>query len=121
MSALAESDGGVVFHCGGGRDRTGLITLLLLGLAGVDPEAIVADYSMDDDTLYAHRAGHGRPDDRAEAAALLTARGTDARSVVRHVQATWEPNAYLRAAGVSEADISQLRARLLGHAVDAGQ
>ena len=56
MTALAESDGGVVFHCGGGRDRTGLITLLLLDLAGVDRGAILDDYAQDDDALYARGA-----------------------------------------------------------------
>lgn len=31
--------GGVLFHCGAGGDRTGLVSLLLLSLANVDPEA----------------------------------------------------------------------------------
>ncbi len=31
---------GVVIHCGGGRDRTGLVTLLLLGVVGAEPDEI---------------------------------------------------------------------------------
>lgn len=112
--ALAESDGGVVFHCGGGRDRTGLISLLLLGLAGVAPEAIVDDYAMDDDALYARATPLGRTDDRAEVAALLAAHGTDAQGVVRHVLNVWEPADYLFASGVPAADLRRLRERMVG-------
>src|SRR5918994_2351320 len=31
--------GGVLFHCVGGRDRTGLVAIILLAVAGVAPEA----------------------------------------------------------------------------------
>lgn len=34
-----------LFHCTAGKDRTGLVTMLLLGLAGVDDETIIEDYS----------------------------------------------------------------------------
>ncbi len=45
LSALANAPaGGVLFHCMGGRDRTGLIALLLLASADVEPDEIVSDY-----------------------------------------------------------------------------
>ncbi len=45
LSALANAPaGGVLFHCMGGRDRTGLISLLLLTAAEVVEEEIVSDY-----------------------------------------------------------------------------
>ena len=34
----------MLFHCMGGRDRTGLVAAILLLAADVDPEAIVDDY-----------------------------------------------------------------------------
>lgn len=45
---LMEALGGPgcsLFHCRVGKDRTGVITMLLLGLAGVDRASIVADYA----------------------------------------------------------------------------
>ncbi|GIQ70805.1 protein-tyrosine-phosphatase [Xylanibacillus composti] len=43
---LAVAEGQVVlFHCAAGKDRTGVVAALLLGLAGVDREAIIADYA----------------------------------------------------------------------------
>ena len=37
-------DGAALFHCAAGMDRTGMTAMLLLGLAGVPREQIVADY-----------------------------------------------------------------------------
>ena len=34
-----------LYHCNSGRDRAGLVTMLLLSIAGVQPETIVQDYS----------------------------------------------------------------------------
>ena len=36
--------GGVLFHCVGGRDRTGLVAIMLLAVAGVAPTLIADDY-----------------------------------------------------------------------------
>lgn len=45
LSALAAArPGGVLFHCQGGRDRTGLIAMALLTLADVEHDAIIDDY-----------------------------------------------------------------------------
>ena len=45
LTALAQApEGGVLFHCMSGRDRTGLTAMVLLSLVGVEPDAIVADY-----------------------------------------------------------------------------
>ena len=46
VRAVADApDGAVVIHCSAGRDRTGLVTALLLSLVGVPQEAIVEDYA----------------------------------------------------------------------------
>ncbi|HWU59122.1 MAG TPA: tyrosine-protein phosphatase [Microbacteriaceae bacterium] len=45
LRALADAPaGGVLFHCMGGRDRTGQIAMLLLAAADVEPDEIVDDY-----------------------------------------------------------------------------
>jgi protein-tyrosine phosphatase len=41
----------VVIHCTAGKDRTGLIVALLLGLAGVDQETIARDYALSSEYL----------------------------------------------------------------------
>ena len=43
---LADSRGGVIFHCFAGKDRTGVVAAMLLMLAGVADEDIIADYTL---------------------------------------------------------------------------
>ena len=60
MEAL-DGPGCSLFHCRAGKDRTGVVAMLLLGLAGVDDEFIVEDYRVTQDYmgrgLRAQRAG----------------------------------------------------------------
>lgn len=46
LRAVLDAGPGVLVHCAAGRDRTGLIAMLLLANAGVPPEAVSADYAM---------------------------------------------------------------------------
>ena len=49
MRAIAEApqDGAVLIHCHSGKDRTGIISALLLRLAGVPTETAAEDYGLD--------------------------------------------------------------------------
>jgi protein-tyrosine phosphatase len=40
-----------VYHCAAGKDRTGVISAVLLGLLGVRDEVIVADYAATQENL----------------------------------------------------------------------
>lgn len=52
VRAVAHApDGGVVIHCVGGKDRTGLLSAFLLHLAGVGDEEIAADYALSEERL----------------------------------------------------------------------
>lgn len=60
LRAVLEAGPGVLVHCSAGRDRTGLITALLLANAGVPAEAVSADYAMSVRAM-AGRSRHGGP------------------------------------------------------------
>ena len=115
--ADADPDGTVVVHCAGGKDRTGLVAALLLRLVGVPREAIAADYALSADNL--------RPDleawldeaaDDAERARHAKLSGTPADAMLRVLEELesryGDVAAYLRAAGLTEAQIDRLRNRL---------
>ena len=52
ITAVAEApEGGVLVHCFAGKDRTGLVTAVLLELAGVPRETIAVDYALSDTYL----------------------------------------------------------------------
>ena len=44
IETAARAEGACLYNCTTGKDRTGLCTMLLLSIAGVDKEDIVADY-----------------------------------------------------------------------------
>lgn len=45
---LENSDGTYLFHCQGGKDRTGILSLFILTILGVSKEDILDDYAMSD-------------------------------------------------------------------------
>jgi len=51
ITALAECSTPAVYHCTAGKDRTGLISAVVLGLLGVSDEVIVADYAATQENL----------------------------------------------------------------------
>lgn len=46
MEFIGKQKGCVLFHCMAGKDRTGVLAMLLLGLCGVAKEDIVANYQV---------------------------------------------------------------------------
>ena len=46
---LAHEDGAFLFHCNGGKDRTGVAAVLLLSALGVDRETIMKDFALSND------------------------------------------------------------------------
>ena len=121
VTAVAGApEGGVLIHCAAGKDRTGLISALLLGLAGVPAETIAADYAMTAELLRPRDQAWlaaAPPEERAEREALL-ARFAPTAEVMLEVLAGLEERyggveGYLVAAGVSRADLDRLRERLL--------
>jgi protein-tyrosine phosphatase len=127
MAAIAGApEGGVLVHCAAGKDRTGLISALLLGLVGVPAETIAADYALTAELLRPRDQEwleHG-PGERAEREALA-ARFAPTAEVMLEVLDGLDRRyggveGYLAAAGVSPADLDRLRDRLLAQPGQAG-
>ena len=47
-----EADGPVLVHCAAGKDRTGIVSAMLLSAAGARPDSIVADYIRTDQNMF---------------------------------------------------------------------
>ena len=63
LVTLADSKGHTaIYHCAAGTDRTGIISALLLGLAGVPDETIVDDYALSAHGLKRWILAEGIPD-----------------------------------------------------------
>lgn len=114
LSAIAQAEeGGVVVHCGGGRDRTGQITMLLLALVGVDPDSIAEDYALSIDRLSARYAAKGEPDQGPMLEGFLAEKAVTASELIVELVADLDVETWLLRAGVTEDSIAGLRSRLL--------
>ena len=115
VRAIARAEpGGVLFHCGGGRDRTGLVAFLLLALVGVEPDEIVRDYELSNDRLPPLWVARGMRDQRPLIEAALARKNTTARALLLDLLASFDVEAYLRSAGLAEEELAALRDRLVG-------
>lgn len=113
LRAIATAPpGGVAFHCQGGRDRAGQISMLVLALAGVEPEAIAADYALSDERLRPLYLSRGDEDEAPKIAAFLRDQGTTATELIVDLLADFDLEATLRDAGLADADLAALRERL---------
>ena len=114
LAAVARArPGGVLVHCAGGRDRTGLVTMVLLRLAGVPEDEIVADYLHSYPRLTPLWAARGETDDGPLIHALLAERGTTPEAAMRTALDGLDADAVLRAGGLTDADLDALRRRIL--------
>jgi protein-tyrosine phosphatase len=51
VNVLAESGAPAVYHCAAGKDRTGVVSAVVLGALGVRDEVIIADYAATQENL----------------------------------------------------------------------
>jgi protein tyrosine/serine phosphatase len=49
--ADTEDEASAVYHCAAGKDRTGVLSAILLSLLGVEDELIVVDYALSQDNM----------------------------------------------------------------------
>lgn len=111
----------MVFHCTAGKDRTGLMAMLLLGALGVADDDIVADYELTTRYRSSKRIEVLRPElekhgvDVEAVRPFLTAQAPVMSATLKRLRADYGSiDGFLRArAGVEDATLARLRAVLL--------
>lgn len=118
MAAVADAPpGAVVVHCAGGKDRTGMMTAMALSVAGVADDVIAADYALSEKRLREQSAAYVTTlTDARLREIVLRLQPTPPSIMLRtlaHLQATYGGvGAYLRTAGLPDAQLHQLGDRL---------
>ena len=116
----APERGGVLIHCTAGKDRTGVAVALLLEAAGVDREAIIADYARSQAELAGPWAERMLEGVRSAGIPVLPeieqlAISTPASAIeaaLAEADARGGAAAYLRSGGLGEEELHLLRSRL---------
>ena len=117
-----------VFFCNAGKDRTGVVAAMVLGLLGVDDETVAADYALTQDVLDQIYAATQRdypvdvkawrnlsPDMRYARAETMLA----FLELLRERVGGWEE--YVVSLGVSTDAVASMRASLLEEAVEESE
>ena len=110
MEVVANAENAVIYHCQEGKDRTGIVTMVLLGLCDVGRGDIIADYEVSSAYL-----GYIERYDKNEPHSLF--RITDPyymREAYEYVIRKYESfEEYLKYAKVDESIINKIREKLL--------
>ena len=118
ISRLALESPPVVFHCHTGKDRTGLIAIVMLLLASVPEEAIIADYLASNPGFEAMRAAltvEGGADfmPGAPAAFQGPVSPSGAEAVLGFLRESGGAGAYLESGGLTAAAIDRAASLLV--------
>ncbi len=119
VAAFATApNGGVVVHCAGGKDRTGLLVALMLRAVGVAADEIAADYALTAECLRerheAELAAETDPDARDRLRQLQGCEPETIIGTLSYVDDRFGGSArYLASAGVTGGQLARLRARLV--------
>lgn len=113
FEALATAPPAILFHCHGGRDRTGIVAALLLGFAGVPAHEILDDFVLSDVRLgprYRKWRETFTPVEVERADRALGEARDSIAAALRRVEEGWGGSArYLLAHGMAEGRLEQLR------------
>lgn len=121
LTIIAEAPAGtVLFHCTAGKDRTGIVSALLLAVAGVEASLIVDDYALTGpmiapmvEEIIAGAVARGA--DVEAFRPMLAAEPATMMATIAHIEANYgSATAYLEQIGMEPATIDRLRQRLLG-------
>lgn len=120
VETIANVDEPVVFNCAAGKDRTGLVAMLVLGVVGVPDDVIVEDFELSNDGLARLRAWAESNDSNLKTrlgnapAAFLEADGRALRDLI--TQWSGEHGSlsnFARHLGVSDDAMQRLEERLV--------
>ena len=107
----------VLYHCAGGKDRTGIISMLLLKMAGVPEDIVISDYAESEENMKdvyrkqqedMHNILHVTPPEY-----MFFSRPEVMRETLEYFDSVYESvEDYLRSAQVSEGEIATVKAML---------
>jgi protein-tyrosine phosphatase len=118
FALLAESGGADLFHCSAGKDRTGVVSVLLLELAGVPHETIKEDFSLTAACLapIMHEFRSERPADMPEELYenFIGCDPANMDMMLQHLQDKYtNAERYLLSIGLSEEQIQAIKDRFV--------
>ena len=113
MKTLASGEGGFVFHCRSGKDRTGLVAAILLVIAGVPDEVVAKDFGLS--ATYLNEPELTEEDSKKPGAYQKGSAPETMMLTLEFLRDRYGGvEGYLRDQGVSVSEIDSVRGKILG-------
>ena len=107
---LKADNGTTIFHCSAGKDRTGLIAMLILGLAGVAKQDIISNY----ETSLTNIIDNYSDNTRANQAHVLSSNPENILKSINYILKEYGSfKSYFKWIGYSEEEISELKNKII--------
>jgi len=118
LAAIADADAGaVLYHCTAGKDRTGILTALLLSLVGVAPDDIAFDYALTAEAMKRLRPIFLEQLSKMGGSVeetLLLSEAADMAGLLIYIDEQYgNAYKYVQSLGLTDAEISRIRTRLM--------
>lgn len=117
FTRMADAEGVTLYHCTAGKDRTGIITMLVLKLAGVPDDVVLADYAVSETYMkemfekqrgMVEKAGVKVPE------YVFRSKPEYMRKLMEHIaQKYGTAKDYLMDIGLSDAEIGRLKGKIV--------
>lgn len=119
ITTIVNADSATMFHCHAGKDRTGIITALLLSIVGICDTAIAQDYSLSSSEIahliaewreYNLKNGH----DMAQFERDVVSKPQTIMSMMAYIKETYGTTAaYLQSCGVLDSTLTKLHQKFV--------
>jgi protein-tyrosine phosphatase len=120
IGGLSSGDGvPALFHCTGGKDRTGMAAMLILDVLGADQDDIIDDFLATNVFRTPRRLPHWEPQfaaagiDRADAMPILGVTRSGITAALAEIRSRGGAAAYLNQLGITDAQLDGLRKNLV--------
>lgn len=116
MEILASREGATLYHCSAGKDRTGVITMLLLKLANVDNETILTDYEVSEvylQPLLVEMKKFFQAKGVVINDHMLQSKRVDMEAACTHFDSKYEIESYLKMIGLNDQQLFNLKGKLI--------
>lgn len=114
FKVLAEEEKGVLYFCNGGKDRTGVITALILMTLGVDKKDIIADYTLSNAYLMDTLKEFERKSTDKEIKEIITPKMEYMEQFLNYFNEKYKTiDNYLYEIGITEEEINKIKNKYL--------
>lgn len=113
FKTIANAEFGVLFHCTAGKDRTGVVSAILLSLAGVSNEDIIFDYALSREFNKARLEAYLKAHPEVDKEIVLANEKSMSKFLQMFQKKYGSPEQYLLENGLSEDEINRIKGKLL--------